>query len=159
MPLPTERQIRDAVQRALDRLTQEDAHLFSVNVCERCLTFRLALYLQSEFPDWRVDCEYNRDGRFPKQLSEVKRQRRLHDPTSRTEGDVYPDIIVHHRGPEGPNLLAIEAKRECDLTKKEIAFDYVKLRGYRDELAYQCVAFIIFGSDPHGPYCKPDFDL
>src|ERR1039458_2874303 len=118
MPLPTAGEIREAVNRALERLKAEDAHLFNVNVSERSLTFRLGLYLQCEFPDWRVDCEYNRHGEYPKRLIEVKRQRQLDDPTSKTEGDVYPDIIVHWRGEAGPNLLVIEAKKASELTVK-----------------------------------------
>ena len=36
---------------------------------ERSLTHKLAEYLQCEFPDWHVDCEYNRHGLDVKRLA------------------------------------------------------------------------------------------
>ncbi len=157
-PLPTTDEIQNAVNRALDRLKAEDAHLFHVSVHERSLTFRLGLYLQNEFPDWRVDCEYNRHGTYPKRLDAIRRERLAETPNARTEGDVYPDIIVHCRGDHGPNLLVIEAKMASKVTAKSRRFDWLKLYAYRDELAYQSIALIVFGTDPDDPSCTADFD-
>ena len=63
--------------------------------------------------------------------------------------NLYPDIIVHHRGTEN-NLIAIEAKpspnnapckkpeqRECDC-------DRCKLRAYKADLGYQHTFYVIF---------------
>ena len=32
---------------------------------KRSIIFRFAMYLQPQFPDWTVDCEFNRDGVEP----------------------------------------------------------------------------------------------
>jgi hypothetical protein len=151
--------VEEVVLRALQRLEAEDAHLFDVGVSERSLTFRLGLYLQEAFGnDWRVDCEYNRNGRSPKRLDAIKQERLAINPDSKSEGDVFPDIIVHHRDEPGPNLLVIEAKKASEQTQESVAFDYLKLRAYRDELGYRSTAFIVFGIDANHPSCTVDFD-
>src|SRR4051812_13278406 len=89
-PAPSDEEIRQAVVRALERLKIEDAHLFKVGISERSLTFRLSLYLRDEFDaGWRVDCEYNRDGKYPKRLDAVRAYRITVDPNSKSHGDVY----------------------------------------------------------------------
>ena len=78
---------------------------------------------------------------------------------SKSEGDVFPDIIVHRRGEDGPNLLVIEAKKASEQTEESIAFDHLKLQAYRDELGYHATAFIVFGTDANHPSCAVDFDV
>lgn len=53
---------------ALDRLIDKDRLLFEIDVNERSITHRLALYLQGAFPGWHVDCGYNRDEFETKEL-------------------------------------------------------------------------------------------
>ncbi len=67
---------------------------------EQAVCFRLAMYLQGLFPLYHVDAEYNRLGDDPK--------RRDHPGHT-----MRPDIIVHIRGQDGPNLLAIEVKKKA----------------------------------------------
>ena len=54
-------EIEQKVERALLLFYKEDSYLIENNVHERSLTFRLGMYLQNEFPDWKVDCEYNKN--------------------------------------------------------------------------------------------------
>ncbi len=106
--------------RCLDCVADHDGRLLRLGPSERAVAHRLAVYLEQEFPDWCVDCEYNRQG----------------DAGDRKEvqiggeaGNVDPDIIVHVRGPHGPNLLAIELK-PASATNGDKERDRNKLRGY-----------------------------
>lgn len=84
------------------------------------MTHKFAEYLQSEFPDWNVDCEYNRCGDVPKRLQLMVAAIPSDDEDDQT---VFPDIIVHHRG-QPENLLVIEAKRsgnKSDTDRKKLA--------------------------------------
>ena len=129
-------EIKDKIIRAFWLLLEIDKHLFIVDANERSLTHRLAMYLQSEFPDYHVDCEYNRNGIDPKQLPYFKKQIPTDDTNALT---VYPDIIVHHRGTEN-NFIVIEAKKTTNGNRDDIK----KLRAYKDELNYSYAYFVLF---------------
>lgn len=73
------------------------------NLGERCIAARLAFHLQRVFPEYHVDVEYNRTGDTPKRLDVPARCANSLDDEGRAL--VVPDIIVHLRGPDGPNLL------------------------------------------------------
>lgn len=94
---------------ALHILVERDSYLFENNLSERCITARLAMYLQNAFQEFSVDVEYNRKGHEPKALKKLPQE--CGKQTKDGEFLVFPDIIVHRRGPEGPNLLAIELKK------------------------------------------------
>lgn len=80
----------------------------------------MAEYLQLAFPDWSVDCEYNRLGYAVKRLPEPTGV-----GTDDTDGQtIFPDIIVHKRK-ERANLLVIEVKKTTNTREG----DEVKLRG------------------------------
>jgi hypothetical protein len=138
-----DRDVAEHVRTALSRLLKEDAYLLEADVNERSISHRLALYLEEEFPDWDVDCEYNRDEHEPKRL-------RL-DPESVQSDDtqgttVYPDIIVHERG-KPRNLLAIEIKKNNGGNGNK---DFCKLRGLRNELGYRYGLFLRFDTTASG---------
>ncbi len=109
----------DTVQRclaeALHRLYDTDADLISLDVNERSLTHRLALYLTPLFPGWDVDCEYNRDDAESKRIDEVEDDLRKYEEGEVSSRDtrgrtVYPDIIVHRRRTH-ENLVVVEVKK------------------------------------------------
>ena len=54
------------LDNALRMVADNDRHLLEFDLSERCIASRLALYLQNEFPEFKVDVEYNRDGAVPK---------------------------------------------------------------------------------------------
>ena len=122
---------------AIDRLLALDEHLFAQRASERAIAHRLAIHLDNQFPGWDVDCEYNRYGDALKILPLSEACRHL----LRRTGAVSPDIIIHTRGREGPNLLAIEIKkagqrgRSCDMEK---------LAGYIREYQYEFGLFLSF---------------
>ncbi|MFA5331342.1 MAG: hypothetical protein WC342_03085 [Methanoregula sp.] len=126
-------EVRERVTHALDDFKKQDFQLLELRADERAATHRIACYLQTYFPGWDVDCEYNRRGRDLKEQAG-----RL----------VRPDIIVHHRGiPE--NLLCIEAKKEGELLDR----DKEKLKKFTDPLGkdkYQFGLLLVLSLD--APY-------
>ena len=73
--------------------------------------------------------EYDRHALHPKALDLPP------DRKGRGRKRVIPDIVVHRRGVDEANLLAIEIKKETNRTSRN--FDRAKLRGMRDQLRYQ----------------------
>jgi hypothetical protein len=84
--------VERGLRRCLERLIDRDCRLVQLGPSERAVAHRLAVYLEQEFPDWHVDCEYNRQGD-----DGDRKQVRIDD----VDRDVDPDIIVHIRGPQG----------------------------------------------------------
>jgi hypothetical protein len=130
--------------RALQVFTENDLHLLIHNANERTVTHKLAEYLQDQFSEYNVDCEYNRNGHEPKRV-------RLDDAYDEPEGkkykSIYPDIIVHRRGTNEHNLLIVEAKKSTDSrgAAREL-FDKKKLVAYAtsEELHYPVGIYIFF---------------
>lgn len=114
----------EAVARALSELLENDHDLLGIDANERSITFRFAMYLQRHFPDWTVDCEYNRDGAEPK--------------------TVFPDVIVHRRGTRN-NYLVLEFKKSTSRVDRQI--DLRKLRGYKQQLGYEHALFVEVGTE------------
>jgi hypothetical protein len=131
--------VEERVRAALDTLLEQDGFLLFADVNERSITHRLAMYLQSLFPEWNVDCEYNRDGHDPKELDLPVSGANEYDTDATT---VYPDIIVHKRDSQN-NLLVIEAKKSTS-SRRDIQFDLVKLEQYRRQLRYEHALFVEF---------------
>lgn len=116
-----------------------DKYLIEHNLGERCIAHRFAIHLAEQFPGWDIDCEYNRNGDELKEMPLSEECKAL----LRKTGRVFPDIIVHKRGGEGPNLLAVELKiegrpgEECDIAK---------LQGYISNIGYSCGLYVSFNS-------------
>ena len=94
-----------SLKRALGALYVQDFDLLRASVNERTICARLATHLQTEFPKYDVDVEYNRHGMDPKTV-EV-------DPEG-DEKNVYPDLIVHRRCNDTSNLLVMEVKKSTN---------------------------------------------
>ena len=133
--------VKDKLLKALEKLQSEDRYLIENGVNERSISHKLAEYLQVEFPDYNVECEYSRDGSYPKKLELPIDQDRpdWDDTAART---VYPDVIVHKRGKQDENLLVIEIKKESNPMGAN--FDNQKLKAFVDQLCYRQTAFITF---------------
>lgn len=133
-------QINSHVISAIAKMFENDEVLLRINVSERAITHRLAMYLADEFPEWDVDCEYNRNGHDRKKL--VSDLNDLKEPEEEPEeSSVYPDIIIHHRTQSyyGNNLLVIEIKKSTNSQNRFL--DQRKLEifttGYdREEMNY-----------------------
>jgi len=137
-------ELKDKIIRSYRMLLSRDSHLLVADANERSITHRLAMYLQNEFPEYDIDCEYNRDGLEPKRLDSFKKQI---DSDETNGATVFPDIIVHHRGTHD-NFIVIEAKKSSNPRNHrdtgECKCDYCKLRAYKTDLSYRHAFFIKF---------------
>lgn len=119
---------------ALHSLLRADIELLIRDVNEKTITGRLADYLQLQFPEWNVDCEYNRDG---------------HDVKKIDGRIVVPDIVVHQRGGTD-NLLVIEVKKSN--SKEPDVEDLEKLKQFKtSRLGYRNALFIKFSIGHRAP--------
>jgi hypothetical protein len=131
-------EIGNRLRAVLEELIQKDSALFENDLSERCIAFRLSMYLQAAFPEYSVDAEYNRKGEHPKTL-------RLPEQCANylnNNGDplVVPDIIVHRRGAEGPNILVIEVKKTTNRTPRDC--DHMRIHAFREQLGYTAAALV-----------------
>jgi len=128
--------IESAVNDAIAQLLQADSEILIMDVNERSISHRLAIYLEPHFTGWNVDCEYNRNHDDPKRL-EIQRRNIESDDTEATT--VYPDIIVHKRG-TNENLVVIEMKKTT--SREEDTYDLGKLDAFKGQLGYKFAIFI-----------------
>jgi len=133
---------------SIGNLLKNDNFLFTIDVHERTISHKLAEYLQMQFPDWNVDCEYNRDKHEAKKLIDI------HSDCNREKDNVYPDIIIHQRNVLN-NLLVIEIKSN----EKESICDVKKLQRFTidQNFNYSFGLFIQFekADPPHKKwFCK-----
>lgn len=125
-------EIRSKLEEALEELALNDRHLLENNLSERCIASRLALHLQSRFPAYSVDVEYNRAGDTPKKLKLPMECANYQD--ERGEALVVPDIIVHRRGADGPNVLVLELKKTTNPNSHNS--DFLRVQAFRNQLGY-----------------------
>ncbi len=148
------------ISDALDSLFEVDADL-PADVNERTIAAQLARHLEHALRarlagnGWSVDCDYNRLGLDKKRLPSMAEMlttvaRRLSwSPevlVGTSTGLVVPDVIVHRRrsGVRDGNVIACEVKR-IGADKTDLAFDLVKLAGYRQDLGYEHAFLIMLG--------------
>lgn len=136
--------LKNKILRSLNQLITKDFHLLRVDANERAITHRLALYLETEFPEYHIDCEYNRNNADQKRLMTF----RQNIESDNTNGvTVFPDIIVHRRG-TNINFIVIEAKKHghgsAHVDVVECKCDRCKLKSYKNDLNYEYAFFIQF---------------
>ena len=128
--------VRRLIESAYQKLIEKDGYLLKVDANERSITHRLAIYLEAKFPEYDVDCEYNRNGIDPKKLNGFKDKV---DPDDTNAVTVFPDIIIHRRG-KSENIIVIEAKK----TSNRDNSDKEKLVIYKKELSYKHAYYVKF---------------
>lgn len=139
---PTFEEICQKVNVATGILFKNDIFLLEEGVHERSISHKLAEYLQTQFPDWNVDCEYNKIGvDLAKKLKNIPECDWAPNDSEDDMHRVYPDIIIHKRKNRGKNLLVIEIKAKdsnikCDLKKLELFT--------KPDLNYSFGLFILF---------------
>lgn len=141
--MPSFDEVRHKIEKALRLLYENDLFLITNTTNERSITHKLAEYIQSLFPEWHVDCEYNRKGEDIKRLYAIKECSK-----QRKTDRVSPDIIIHHRNTK-ENILVIEAKsfHSNDHSDKH---DKTKIKAYIEEFDYQYQfgLWVCFHDDP-----------
>jgi hypothetical protein len=135
-----EAEVRQRLESSLNAFRDHDLYLLEKDLSERCIAARLAFHLQLEFEDddLVVDVEYNRDGNEIKRMTlpdECQtRKNRQNDPA------VVPDIIVHKRGHDGPNVLVLELKKTSN--PEGSGCDRIRIERFRTDLDYDFGALI-----------------
>lgn len=125
---------------AIEMLLRDDFYLLSNNLNERSITHKLAEHIQVQFPEWHVDCEYNKNH---DQVKSIHLEAQTTDNTDTDATTVYPDIIIHRRGFD-QNLLVVEVKKSTNPNNGN--FDKKKIEGYIRDIQYQCALFLKFGT-------------
>lgn len=141
-------EVEEKLDRALEKLVDNDAELIDIDVNERTLTHRLAIYIEEEFPDLNVDCEYNRKDGDPKRIRWLRPCNQLYSnlsPDDTITRTVYPDIIVHRRMGQQSNLLVVEVKKSSNKTPDECNLS--KLQELKKDPGYAHAAFIKIRTD------------
>jgi hypothetical protein len=127
------------LNEAMRETETRDRYLFENNGAERNIAARLAMSLQARLTDWVVDPDYNRmNGRHSKRV--VLPPECAGYRNERDEALTSPDVIVHRRGPDGPNLLVIELKKTANPDKGDC--DRVRLHAFREQLGHLYGALI-----------------
>jgi hypothetical protein len=129
------------VVSAIREFYARETHLLEKDMGERTLTHRLAVHVEKQFPEWDVDCDYDRLGERTLRLPKAS----IVSSDDHLGKSVYPDIVVHLRSiPE--NLLAIEVRKASNHQPPE--HDHHKLRGLTDPhlwFAYRIGVFLTLG--------------
>jgi hypothetical protein len=128
--------VKEKVEAALRKLRSQDSFLIQMDTNERAISHKLAEYLQEEFLDWNVDCEYNRHGCDVKKLKNVSVPNESigwDEPEAKT---IFPDIIVHRRNTDENNLLIIEVKKSSNTVSRKTDKDKIIVLT-KDEYRYR----------------------
>ncbi len=153
----TREEIEQKLNMCIELLRKKDFYLLEVNVNERTISHKLALYLQELFSSWHVDCEYNRYKKNPKRIDSLHKELSSGIQMNPLDGKahtVYPDIIIHNRGTDD-NLVVIEIKKMTS-TEENDKFDLMKLRKYKKQLGYRYAVFLKLGVADNSNK-KPDY--
>ena len=149
---PSADAVREGLLAALRTFGLRDSYLLRHDLHERTLTHKLAEYIQPLFPDWNVDCEYNRDGHDPKRVR-IAAPAPLHEDEG---SNVFPDIIIHRRGTNEYNILVLEAKKSRDGGDGINERDRQKVEAFIADLKYRYGALVVFhvgdGATPFHAY-------
>lgn len=137
--------IKYKIKKCLVRLYRENPNLFDRNnsngLCERCLVFRFGLYLQGEFLDYFVDCDFNSS--FVNGSPTGGKQIANSDG-SKTKR--FVDIIVHQRkAPPNTDFICFEIKKWNNRNAKAAKKDMNNLVGLTSEFGYQYGFYLILG--------------
>jgi hypothetical protein len=131
----------DKVVAALKEFYAREAFLFEHDLGERTLTHRLAVQLEKQFPDFDVDCDFDRLGQRTLQLPHGS----IVSTDDHLGKSIYPDIVVHQRKVPN-NLLAIEVRKTGN--HQPVEHDRHKLRALTDPhiwFAYGIGAMVTLG--------------
>lgn len=86
--------IREALRLFIDKDKEE---LLKVDIYESTISHRIAVYLEGLFPDYDIDCEYNKN--------------LLGDKKNVNGKKIRPDILIHKRLNNDANCVVIEIKK------------------------------------------------
>lgn len=136
--------IRETINDCIGKLYDIDKDLFKKNegrgVCERCLVFRFAHYLQEEFNGYFVDCDYN--------SSFARGQSRNGKPIINEDGSEtkrFVDIIIHKRSAEESDYICFEIKKWNNRSEYAVQKDENNLKHLTSSYGYKYGFHVTFG--------------
>ncbi|QOT12793.1 hypothetical protein JNUCC32_12540 [Paenibacillus sp. JNUCC32] len=169
------RDVKQKVDKAITKIFERDLYLLINDLNERTIAHKYATYLQEQFSEYDVDCEYNKNADedkkkkmiyiVEKEYWKIKRLKRtfsadiIQNNIEYMALSIFPDIIVHKRGENLRNHLIVEIKKSTNNNLHEKNFDLTKLNCYTDKtrhnrLAYEFGVFIEFETGVQDP-AKP----
>jgi hypothetical protein len=101
--MPTDGDTKKLIKYALKKLICRDLYLINKNLKEECINHRLAVHLCEGIKKFELDLII--DIEYDKSIDEQKKKCSNGKP-------MRPDIIIHERGNNENNFLAIEAKKD-----------------------------------------------
>jgi hypothetical protein len=134
--------ISEIVVNSISLLKEKQPMLFlkEDDIAERAVSAALHTFFIPHFPDYDVNCEYNR----MTDENGIQISKRIHrNPYNENTSRVFPDIIVHQQKNGDNNLLVVEIKMEWKNAEKDD--DYKKLIGYTTDLRYEYGLYIELG--------------
>jgi hypothetical protein len=105
--------IKKKIKKCIDEFYLNESVLLKRENYEVTISCKFSQYLFIEFPQFDVDCEYD------KHINEEKRVEELNQ-------NIRPDIIIHKRGIDDNNLVYIEIKTDHNRTTRNK--DYTKIK-------------------------------
>jgi hypothetical protein len=139
-------EIKNKIKQCLETLYQKDSILFERNngkgLCERCIVFRFACYLQNAFPDYFVDCDFNSASANGRPVN----GKPVIDPDRRTSTKRFVDIIVHNRTFRQANdFICFEIKKWNNNDMRTSEKDKNNLKVLTSEYGYRYGFYLILG--------------
>ncbi len=144
----------DRFVKAVQCFIMNEKFLLENNLNERTITHKLAEYLQKEYCEYEVDCEYNRmpngesyDEGVAKKILNMG-GKSFEECTKRSDTSdftAFPDIIIHHRGDNENNFLVVEVKKKNNNSKNWC--DFKKLEAFTKQLNYKYGIYLEFDNE------------
>ena len=134
--LINEQIIEERVKKCIKQIYEEVPSLFLRNngrgLCEKCLVFRFAFYLQKKFPKYFVDCDFNSeywsylDNSGNIISGENTRKSIMNEDGTFTKR--FIDIIIHDRKNPETNFICFEIKKSNNRDSNAYEKDIQNLR-------------------------------
>lgn len=143
--------IQEIIEKVLTEIVKHDNYLLHKKLKEECINHKLAIHIEKEITrrnidNFHVDIEYNKNCNDPKYV-EINGE----------QMSIRPDIIVHKRGSNKCNFLAIEAKKTYKskhdiqkiqaLLRSPYKFDFGCLISYLPEKSYIKYSILLFDKE------------
>jgi hypothetical protein len=143
--------------KTISKFVIQEKFILLNDLNERSISHKLAEHLKDSFTAYDVDCEYNRMESGTSDQDYISKTLCLDSQETRTDsvkGDtVFPDIIIHKRGYNEDNYLAVEIKKKFYADRKDKHgkkyrdFDRKKLCAYTKQLKYKWGIYLEFDKD------------
>ena len=128
--------LKTLLQKSIDKAYNEEPSLFDKIGVEQAIVFRIGVYLHellkksSSLSSLHIDCEYNKLGDDPEAINYKK---------------IRPDIIVHERGKQDKNILAVEFKGYWNKDSKRDIEKLIALTNQEGGFRYKLGVFVKLG--------------